>query len=294
MAKTGKLPDFLIIGGMKCGSTSLYDDLSKHPSVHFPDKEASFFSKIDCLDEKKLMEYKLLFSSPLLCGDCSTHYSMLPTYSGVANRARKVLDENTRLIYMVRNPIERAISHHHHLQARGATSLAFSDAIIAHPEILSYSDYATQLRPWSDTFPSDSLLVLSIERYNREWDECVDLLFSHLGLDRRQFPLKGPGHSNQTGSARVFTGRRRAIYESSIFRSAYQNGLRSMLPQSVRSIARKALLPKPPAREIAPPKSLLCELADRFSPAVAKVSEFWPECDWDLEKTVESILNEKR
>ena len=119
MAK-GRLPDFIIIGAAKCGTTSLHKYLSIHPEVSvgntkevfFVDpKEPEFFA-IDSIYEKGLDYYSKLFSSAgknQICGEASTIYTLYPQFPHVASRISAAIP-NVKLIYIMRNPVDRAYS----------------------------------------------------------------------------------------------------------------------------------------------------------------------------------------
>src|SRR5262245_60208451 len=107
-----RLPNFLVIGAMKSGTTTFYHDLAAHPDVFLAEKELGALSR-----DVATVEYASYFKRAKpeqLCGDVSTTYSMCPDVSGVADRAKKNLSRNTKIIYLVREPVARAISHHYH------------------------------------------------------------------------------------------------------------------------------------------------------------------------------------
>ena len=96
------LPHFLIIGGMKCGSTTLYRDLLTHPRVFFPiDKEPCNLCDDRVLTDAGRAEYEALFKRARpdqLCAEASTDYTKLPDRPGVAARALRVLGPELKLI----------------------------------------------------------------------------------------------------------------------------------------------------------------------------------------------------
>src|SRR5262245_7209987 len=103
-------PNFLVIGAMKCGTSSLYQYLRSHPQVFMPNDpdEVNFFSRRDL--ERWSEWYRRLFAeagSAVAIGERSTNYTKYPSIPDVPTRiARSIPD--AKLIYLIRDPIERA------------------------------------------------------------------------------------------------------------------------------------------------------------------------------------------
>lgn len=108
-------PDFLVIGGMKCGSTSLDHYLKAHPQLFLPAKEIDFFSRHF---DRGLSWYESLFSecasTGKVLGETSVSYTKYPLLKGVPERINATLARETKFIYVVRDPIDRILSHYMH------------------------------------------------------------------------------------------------------------------------------------------------------------------------------------
>lgn len=271
-------PAFLVIGGMKCGSTTLYDDLVRVGAISGPEKEINFFNSEDSNDPELLERYLSQFDSSGRHADVSTSYAMKPRYCGTAARSHSALGA-VPIIYMVRNPIERAISHHHHLQARGTTSVDFVTALDEFPEICDFGRYEMQVKDWDECFGQENVLMMPLDRYN---DGGFEQVLQHVGVSVE--PGTASGHSNATESARVFTGTSRKIYESRVAKLVYREGVRKLLPTEARSALRNKLLPAPPKREQAPPVRVLRALSRSYEDTVDFVSQR-TGTRWDLEAT---------
>ena len=106
------LPDFLIVGAMKSGTTTLYRDLILHPDVFMPeDKEPETLANSSDPDQIR-REYRTLFprlAEGLVKGEASTAYTKRPDFEGVAERAREVLGPGLKVVYMRRDPVERLV-----------------------------------------------------------------------------------------------------------------------------------------------------------------------------------------
>jgi hypothetical protein len=186
------LPDFLLIGTQKGGTTSLYDQLCEHRLVLTPvRKEVHYFTHNAARPERW---YRSHFP-PMpkhapdgqrpLTGEATPYYLFHP---GVPAKAHKLLPD-ARLIVMLRDPVERACSHHNHELALGFETLPLADALAAEEERLageaerlaadatgtSYAHqhfsyvargrYAEQLERWLAHYPREQLMILVSEDF---------------------------------------------------------------------------------------------------------------------------------
>jgi hypothetical protein len=177
------LPDFLILGAQKAGTTALYAYLRRHPDLTGPSwKEVSFF---DRHWTRGLAWYRGNFPNRArtrgkLVGEASPSYLFHPL---APERVRQVVPD-ARLVALVRNPVDRALSHYNHEVALGREPLSFGDALDAEDERLrgevermladpgyfsrewwshtyqARGRYAEQLERWLAVFPSEQLLVV--------------------------------------------------------------------------------------------------------------------------------------
>jgi len=79
-----------------------------------------------------------------ILAEASTHYTKLPTYPNVIARMRACLDE-PRLVYVMREPVDRLISQYIHQWSEGQISCGLDEAVTQHSELIAYSCYARQL-----------------------------------------------------------------------------------------------------------------------------------------------------
>lgn len=188
-SSTRLMPDFLIIGAQKCGTTSLFNYLIQHPHVASPaKKEIHFFNRYYQKGTNWYRSYfPTLFSKlgrqDLLTGEASTGYICHPH---APNRIARELTQ-VKLIALLRNPVDRAYSHYQHTSRRGIESLSFEDAIAREEErvggvvatmlkdeyyydpseylysYLSRGIYVDQIKIWFNHFPKEQILILSSE-----------------------------------------------------------------------------------------------------------------------------------
>jgi hypothetical protein len=159
-------PDFIIIGAMKCATSTLHDQLNMHSSFFMTHpKEPNFFSN-DEIYAKGFQWYESLFSqaSPdQLRGESSTHYTKLPQYPKTLERITTYCP-GIKCIYIVRHPIDRLISHYIHEWTQGVISCDIDQAVKKFPELIEYSRYNMQIEPFLDYFGSSSVLPIFAER----------------------------------------------------------------------------------------------------------------------------------
>ncbi|TWT35967.1 Sulfotransferase domain protein [Posidoniimonas corsicana] len=187
MGKTLRTPDFLVIGAMKSGTTTLFRDLDQHPRVFFPDeKEPNSLSSDDVLTPRGLKAYLKLFRAAptsALCGEASTMYTMSPMYNGAPGRALKVIGPDLRVIYIVRNVIGRCVSHYNHWLDTGRVSGDIDSELRRESHYVDFSRYATQIERWTSVFPTSQVMCVGFEQYSASRCAGAAKVFSFLGLE---------------------------------------------------------------------------------------------------------------
>lgn len=203
------LPDFLMVGAMKSGTSTLWKYLSGHPDTKLPSpKEVHYFSHEF---HRGPTWYRSRFpvlrrgfddARPWLVGEASTSYLFDPYAPG---RAVQLLPR-ARLIAVLRHPTDRAYSHYQHALARGWENLSFSAALDREQQRLAsyararqlgdvdaarmYSRFAyfsrglywEQLQRWLLHYSSDQLLVLAAEDLFAEPQTVMPEVYEFLGL----------------------------------------------------------------------------------------------------------------
>lgn len=176
-------PDFIIIGSMKCATSSLHEQLALQPGIFMSElKEPNFFSN-DEQYAKGMAWYLSLFKTAkadAICGESSTHYSKLPTYPQTIDRLYQHLPE-VKLIYVMRHPIDRLISHYIHEWTQRIISVEINQAIAQHPELIEYSRYSLQLQPYFSTFDQEQVLPVFFERLLSNPQEELERICRFIG-----------------------------------------------------------------------------------------------------------------
>lgn len=195
-------PDFFIVGAARSGTSSLYNYLIQHPAVFMPDaKEPHFFYNNDepgapVLGEKDLSEYLELFKGvpdDTRAGEASTSYLY------VANAAREIkqLQENAKIIMILRNPVDRAYSHYWTSVRDGVEPLSFEEALEAEPErkrqnrwhgllYVETGGYAEQVSRYLDVFGRERVQIHLFEDLSQNAEKVCGEVFSFLDVDPSQ------------------------------------------------------------------------------------------------------------
>lgn len=250
---------FFIIGAMKAGTTTLHDDLSRHPDIFLPTlKEPGYyvgpqFGGPTHLPKRAATrkDYIRLFEAAKphqLRGESSTYYSQAGIHDGVPERILNDCGPQTKFIYMMRDPVERAISHYKHDFQRGyCKAPTLADAIDTYRPLTLFSRYKYQLDQYLNYFPAENILTVRSEDYFLNRSACLDAILRFL--DRRLTVRSEIDHERKLNSAesrRAFSPLARTLRSSSV----YHRYVKPVLPQSIISVAKEALSTSPPNVEI--------------------------------------------
>ncbi len=243
------LPSFLVIGGMKCGSTTLYRDLLGHPEIFIPEKELNVLTQTHATASDYASHFAEGEGS--ICGDVSTTYSMLPNFQGVAERAAKFLGADTKIVYLVREPVSRAISHHRHMNAwHGPDRMTddIDEACRVRPELVNYGRYAMQLESWRQWFGVSAIRVVVFEEYVANRNTTVERLARWLGASSTSDHVTDRRVFNRSDGKTVLNPFWLAIRNTPTYRFL----VRPWLSLDRRAALRRTILPPAPHRP-APP-----------------------------------------
>ncbi len=207
------LPNFQIIGFPKCGTTSLFEYLLKHPVVYAPKgKEIDYF---DRLYSKGINWYRVGFPSviqkfyvntilkqPFLTGEATPRYLDSPH---ALKRIKKTIP-NAKFIILMRNPIDRAFSHYNMNIGSDYEYRTFEDAIKHEVKriegryekmkkdenyyswdydlygYLEHGKYVEKIRPWFDNFPKEQFLIIQTEKFKQDPSKIYNQTLKFLGL----------------------------------------------------------------------------------------------------------------
>ena len=187
------LPTFFIIGAPKAGTTSLHNYLSEHPQIQMSAvKEPNFFAPhLNPVDEQRritqLDQYEQLFDPAVAVrGEASTPYAEYPLRQGVPERIRDRVPE-AKFIYVVRDPVERTISHYNHMVAsegeRRSLEQALGDLSDPRSPSICASLYGLQLELYLRQFPQERLMVVDQADLLNDRRSTLRRIFGFLEVD---------------------------------------------------------------------------------------------------------------
>ncbi|MEM7509246.1 MAG: sulfotransferase domain-containing protein [Pseudomonadota bacterium] len=265
------LPDFLIIGAMKCGTTTLAAQLAAQPGIFMTSpKEPNFFSD-DRVYAAGLAWYETLFEDAApgdLKGEASTHYTKLPTYPDTVGRMRALLPA-PKLIYVVRDPVERAVSHFIHEWTEGRMSDDPVTAFATHTELVDYGLYAKQITPFIDAYGVDAVCLTSLERIKMNPQAELERVAAHIGFSGHPVWRAELGAQN-VSQARI---RKLPFHRVLVNNQVSRSLRRRLVPKSVRTRIRQGrsfgARPELPA-------ALRSELQARFAPDHIALTRLFP------------------
>jgi hypothetical protein len=273
----GALPNLIVIGGLKCGTTSLHHYLNLHPEIAMSrPKELNFFvAELNWPLGRDWYAGHFDPAAPVR-GESSPHYTNRPGFGGVPERMRALLNGEARLIYMVRDPIDRMLSHYLHNVGGGYDDRPLVDAL-SDPEssYVSRSRYFFQLEPYVEAFGAERIAIVGREDLRDDRPGTMRRAFEFLGVD--------PGFTSEQFEREWETGVAKGGSRFHIMdRAVRLPGLRAIdrnfdrLPESLRWLAER-LIHDPDAGEApkpAVPESLREHLVELFRDDVARLEEF--------------------
>ena len=270
------LPNLIIIGGLKCGTTSIHHYLGLHPEVQMSKpKELNFFvSELNW--DLGLDWYRARFDSRFpVRGESSPHYTNLPRFRGVADRIAQHCPD-AKLIYMVRDPIKRILSHWVHATGAGYETGELEE-VLSRPDnaYVDRSLYWMQLQPYLERFERERIEIISQEELFADREKTMRRAFQFAGVEEgfrhEQFDREWEKSSAKSGD-------KYQVMEKLI----KLPGLRSFdrnfdrLPESLRWLVEKVV--HDPEKPSAPKPKLPEELSERmrgwFRDDVAALQEF--------------------
>ncbi|HET7485292.1 MAG TPA: sulfotransferase [Solirubrobacterales bacterium] len=271
-----ELPNLIIIGGLKCGTTSIHHYLGLHPEIQMSKpKELNFFAA-ELNWDLGLDWYASRFDDRFeVRGESSPHYTNLPRFGGVPARIREHCPD-ARLLYMVRDPIKRILSHWVHATGAGYETGDLVE-ILSRPDTsyMNRSKYWMQLQPYLEHFDRSQIEIIAQEELQAQREETMRKAFRFAGVDE-SFTSEQFDRQWEKSSAKQSD--KYQLMEKLIklpgFRSFDRNFDR--LPESMRWLVEKVVHDpeKPPAPKPKLPDDLFETVRGRFGEDVAELQRF--------------------
>ena len=233
----GRAPDFLIVGAMKAGTTTLFNWLDEVDGIAMPDrKELRYF----CGDnwERGRSWYESHFAGiERITGEASPCYSDPERVALTAQRIESEYPE-IKLIYVLRDPLDRARSHYQHEVQRGRENRPFAEAASPESGYVRMSRYSLCLEQYRRLFADDRLLVMPFDRIFGDSETGWEELLEFLGVNSS--PRPGT-HFNETVGKRRFT-----LLMLKLWESGFTDRLKKA-PAPLRRLGKRVLTTDGPA-----------------------------------------------
>jgi hypothetical protein len=281
-------PDFIIIGAMKSATSTLHEQLAKQSGIFMSvPKEPNYFSD----DSQYALGddwYDELFNDadPAdLCGESSTHYTKLPDYPDTLQRMSKRL-ESPKLIYVMRHPIDRLISHYIHQWTQNVFKCDINQAIDGYEELTAYSCYVKQLTPYFEQYGYQNVLPVFTEslRVNPQKElERVAKFIGHV----EPVVWHDDVLEQNVSSERFRTFRGRSVVDSRLVIFLR----RRLIPKSWRNKVKKALTMTDKPRIDQTHQKMLVALFDKDLAELGAMMGIHLNCDNYKKVTCETELN---
>jgi hypothetical protein len=270
------MPNLIIIGGLKCGTTSIHHYLGLHPDIQMSKpKELNFFVA-ELNWDLGLDWYASRFDDRFkVRGESSPHYTNLPRYEGVPERIRTHCPD-AKLLYMVRDPIKRILSHWMHATGAGYETRDMVE-VLSDPntQYVNRSRYWMQLQPYLELFDRDKIEIITQEELQADRDGTMRKAFAYAGVDEN---FTSEQFDREWEKSAAKSGDKYQLMEKLIklpgFRSFDRNFDR--LPERMRWLVEKVVHDpeKPAAPKPVLPDDLLATLKTRFAEEVPELQKF--------------------
>jgi len=232
-------PNYFVIGAQKSGTSSLCYLLGQHPDVFMTEPKEPYFFSDEEIWSRGFEWYESLFENAQSCaavGEGSTTYSMNVLYPKAPGRIHDYAPD-ARLIYIVRNPLDRMVSHWLHLRARGGRETRpFPEAIRARPDYIDNSRYLKQIDIYRRLWPDERILVLFFDDLVADQEAVMRRCFEFLGVDPHASPRRISGERNRSEGSREDTSIASMLRRMPLF-----DHLRESAPESLRDSLRRIL-----------------------------------------------------
>ncbi|SMO68129.1 sulfotransferase domain-containing protein [Fodinibius sediminis] len=273
------LPDFIIIGAMKSGTSSLFHYLQLHPEVGMSAiKEVDFFIAENNYG-KGVDWYRSQFTGNFSkYGEASPNYSKAHYFAGVPQRMHDLLPD-VKLIYLVRDPIERIISHYTHNYSEGREHRTIEEALetLSDNHYVMCSKYFWQLNHFMEYYQGAQILVMPSRELKYERHSALQRVFAFVGVDEMFYDPAYEEQKHQSSQKRRKGRLSRLVLESPLIKT-----LKYYIPDAIKDPIKKATRPEITKPTLRP--ELRDKLREYLQPDVEKLQAFtgYSFSSWDI------------
>ena len=290
------LPNLLIVGAAKCGTTSLHNYLKQHPDIFMSEHKEPHFLINSEIGERRVHKavttlemYEKMFETERgyrYKGESSVMYLAFPEFS--INNIKKYLTPDVKIIIMLRNPIERAFAGYlHNLRYNPSEDLSFEEAFNKSEEryhqvedmtpdtrYLHVGRYTSQVESFMNTF-KNNVHVIIFDDYVNDIDVCLSNVFDFLEVARISIDTS-----------------KRHMVGGWVFKNRFLRNL--VIPENNFKSLFKSFLPNKKAREVLKQKIMKISTVDTPHLSVEmreKLIEYYRNDISDLSKLLNRELN---
>lgn len=239
LPQNDSFPDFIVVGAMRSGTTTLYHMLRQHPEIGMSRmKETDYFVRT--------MNYPLgpkwyrnQFPGDFrIYGEVSPNYSKNDLFMGVPKRIADVAPK-ARIIFLARDPVKRFVSHYMFSWHMGLAQVTPDELLDSDNgrHMLQCSRYASQVRSYLEHFPREQVLLLDFDELKSDPQGLLNTVTDFLGVSRIEYEASGTRNERSEIAAMPSTIQR--LWRSRMFRR-----LDPLISRGMRDTARKLLTRK--------------------------------------------------
>jgi len=185
MGDRGNLPNVLIIGAMKAGTSSLHHYMDLHPEISMSQqKELRFFDKARVWNQGVEWYKSNFVGQAKVFGEATPAYTDYPRHNEVPRKIFSVIPD-VKLIYIVRDPVDRMVSEYIHRKSKGRERRSFEKAMsdVNGPLYFKRSMYFLQLEQYLEFFSKENILVVISEQLFTSPRKTMEQVFQFVGVD---------------------------------------------------------------------------------------------------------------
>jgi hypothetical protein len=230
------LPNLIIIGAPKCGTSSMHFYLGQHPQIYMSQpKELNFFLLEKNWNKGEIWYRSHFKNQAMIRGESSPMYSNAFQFSDVPERMNRLIPD-ARLIYLVRDPIQRIISHYIHSTALGKTSESIEECLKSSDNnYVQYSQYYIQLKHYLKYYSLSQICIITSEDLYDSRYETLQKVFRFLEVEpfyySKQFTTLKNTYADISPKSAF------ARY----FNRLTNHNIRFIIPETIRSLIRKMI-----------------------------------------------------